>query len=224
MSPAGCPHDTCFVKTNEPDRLLTPSEASRELQISVRTLYRLIRSQALPAMRVGRQVRIGRADLAAWLGAFPRTWSSAGVVMTSSGATPPAPAENGLADRVDVPADGPSAQDEDAPGSVPQQPWPVARAPHWDTGWISHRTAGRVAHLLNDALAVILGRSRLLIGQLPERDPLIDDLAEICRAGEQASAVVRQLRLLAERPVPDVDGSGSGDAADIRSRSGSHAH
>lgn len=48
--------------------LLTPSEVIEYLRVNVRTVYRLMRTGELPAVRVGRQWRIRRADLDSWLG------------------------------------------------------------------------------------------------------------------------------------------------------------
>jgi putative molybdopterin biosynthesis protein len=46
---------------------LTAERAAHELAVTVRTLYRLIRSGELPAYKVGRQFRIERADVTAYL-------------------------------------------------------------------------------------------------------------------------------------------------------------
>ena len=47
--------------------LLTPAEVIDYLRVNVRTVYRLMRTGELPAVRVGRQWRIRRADLDSWL-------------------------------------------------------------------------------------------------------------------------------------------------------------
>jgi excisionase family DNA binding protein len=47
--------------------LLTPGDVQQKLRVNVRTLYRLMRAGILPALRVGRQWRVRRADLDAWL-------------------------------------------------------------------------------------------------------------------------------------------------------------
>jgi excisionase family DNA binding protein len=47
--------------------LLTPVEVIAYLRVNVRTVYRLMRTGELPAMRVGRQWRVRRADLDSWL-------------------------------------------------------------------------------------------------------------------------------------------------------------
>ena len=46
---------------------LTTDEVLCYLKVAPRTMYRLIRSGELPAMRVGRHWRFRRTDLDAWL-------------------------------------------------------------------------------------------------------------------------------------------------------------
>ena len=46
---------------------LTTDEVLSFLKVKPRTLYRLIKAGELPAVRVGRQWRIRRTDLDAWL-------------------------------------------------------------------------------------------------------------------------------------------------------------
>ena len=46
---------------------LTTDEVLSFLKVKSRTLYRLIKAGELPAVRVGRQWRIRRTDLDAWL-------------------------------------------------------------------------------------------------------------------------------------------------------------
>lgn len=48
-------------------RFLTSAEVCAMLRISLRTLYRLIGSHALPSVRVGRQLRIDERMLNLWL-------------------------------------------------------------------------------------------------------------------------------------------------------------
>jgi excisionase family DNA binding protein len=50
-------------------KLLTIDEAAEVLNVSPRTVRRLIESRALPAHRLGRLVRISSPDLAAFLAA-----------------------------------------------------------------------------------------------------------------------------------------------------------
>jgi excisionase family DNA binding protein len=46
---------------------LTTEEVLSYLKVTPRTIYRLIRTGELPALRVGRQWRFRRSDLDAWL-------------------------------------------------------------------------------------------------------------------------------------------------------------
>ena len=48
-------------------QLLTLSEAADILQVSTRTLQRMIRSRAMPALKVGGQWRVRRALLRQWV-------------------------------------------------------------------------------------------------------------------------------------------------------------
>jgi len=56
--------------------LLTPTEVIAYLRVDVRTVYRLMRTGDLPAVRVGRQWRVRQADLDSWLrrGTPERPW------------------------------------------------------------------------------------------------------------------------------------------------------
>lgn len=49
------------------DTLLTAAEVADQLRVSTMTIYRLIRSGELPAVRVGRNYRVRKADLDAYL-------------------------------------------------------------------------------------------------------------------------------------------------------------
>ena len=51
----------------ELEACLTTDEVLVYLKVTPRTIYRLIRTGELPALRVGRQWRFRRADLDAWL-------------------------------------------------------------------------------------------------------------------------------------------------------------
>jgi excisionase family DNA binding protein len=53
------------VKIDDP--LLTTREVMAILRVDTRTVYRLIRSRNIPAVRVGRQWRFRRSDLEGWL-------------------------------------------------------------------------------------------------------------------------------------------------------------
>lgn len=52
-----------------PDDLLTTREVAEAMRVSTMTVYRLIKSGELPAIRVGRHLRIRRRDLLAYLDA-----------------------------------------------------------------------------------------------------------------------------------------------------------
>ena len=52
---------------NEPLRLLTFTEASRALQVSKRTLLKLIQQNEVPAFKVGGQWRIRETRLRKWI-------------------------------------------------------------------------------------------------------------------------------------------------------------
>jgi excisionase family DNA binding protein len=51
----------------DPPTFLTTEEVIGILRVNTRTLYRLIRTEGLPAVRVGRQWRFRRSDLESWL-------------------------------------------------------------------------------------------------------------------------------------------------------------
>jgi excisionase family DNA binding protein len=51
----------------EMEAFLTTEEVLSYLKITPRTIYRLIRSGELPAVRIGRQWRFRRGDLDRWL-------------------------------------------------------------------------------------------------------------------------------------------------------------
>jgi excisionase family DNA binding protein len=48
-------------------QMLTTDDVLGYLRINARTVYRLIRTGELPAVRIGRQWRIRRSDLDTWL-------------------------------------------------------------------------------------------------------------------------------------------------------------
>jgi excisionase family DNA binding protein len=49
------------------DAFLTTEEVLEYLQVNLRTVYRLIKSKSIPAVRVGRQWRFKKQDIDAWL-------------------------------------------------------------------------------------------------------------------------------------------------------------
>ena len=49
--------------------LMTPREVAETMRVSTMTVYRLVKAGTLPAIRVGKHLRIRRADLRAYLDA-----------------------------------------------------------------------------------------------------------------------------------------------------------
>src|ERR1700732_1211153 len=50
------------------ETFLTTEEVLEYLQVNLRTVYRLIKAGKIPAVRVGRQWRVRKRDIDAWLG------------------------------------------------------------------------------------------------------------------------------------------------------------
>jgi two-component system, cell cycle sensor histidine kinase and response regulator CckA len=65
------------------------------------------------------------------------------------------------------------------------------------------RLAGGVAHDFNNLLTVILGLAELMQRDLAEGDPMREDLEEVKKAGQSATALTRQLLLFSRRQVAD---------------------
>jgi PAS domain S-box-containing protein len=63
------------------------------------------------------------------------------------------------------------------------------------------KLAGGVAHDFNNLLTIINGYSHLLLGRLPETDPLRQDIAEIKKAGDRAVELTQQLLAFSRRQV-----------------------
>jgi PAS domain S-box-containing protein len=63
------------------------------------------------------------------------------------------------------------------------------------------RLAGGIAHDFNNLLSSILGYAELLAEQIPAGDPRLDDVKEIRKSGERASALTRQLLAYSRRQV-----------------------
>jgi PAS domain S-box-containing protein len=61
------------------------------------------------------------------------------------------------------------------------------------------RLAGGIAHDFNNLLSVILGFSRPLLRELPESDPVREDVREIDAAAERGAALTRQLLTFGRR-------------------------
>jgi len=65
------------------------------------------------------------------------------------------------------------------------------------------RLAGGVAHDFNNMLNLILGHADLLLGRLPDNDPLREPLLEIRAAGQRSADLTRQLLTFARRQTID---------------------
>jgi PAS domain S-box-containing protein len=63
------------------------------------------------------------------------------------------------------------------------------------------RLAGGVAHDFNNMLTAIQGYSSLLLTELPERDSRRENVEEILKAGERATALTKQLLAFSRRQV-----------------------
>jgi two-component system cell cycle sensor histidine kinase/response regulator CckA len=61
--------------------------------------------------------------------------------------------------------------------------------------------AGGVAHDFNNLLTAILGYASLMLDDIPEEDPLRQDLIEIQSAGERAASLTRQLLAFSRRQM-----------------------
>jgi excisionase family DNA binding protein len=60
------------------EAFMTTEEVLEYLQVNLRTVYRLLKAGAIPAVRVGRQWRFRKKDIEAWLEASQPTWKAAG--------------------------------------------------------------------------------------------------------------------------------------------------
>ncbi|MBW3570209.1 MAG: PAS domain S-box protein, partial [Gemmatimonadetes bacterium] len=63
------------------------------------------------------------------------------------------------------------------------------------------RLAGGVAHDFNNILTAVRGFAQVLLMDVPEGDPMREDLLEIDRAGERGAALARQLLAFSRRQV-----------------------
>lgn len=75
-----------------PNDLLTPREVAEVMRVSTMTVYRLIKAGDLPAIRVGKHLRIRGNDVAAFLDArvVPRPAERRSTDTTTKGQTPKA--------------------------------------------------------------------------------------------------------------------------------------
>jgi excisionase family DNA binding protein len=98
-----------------PDGFLTTREVIRYLNVNVRTLYRLVTSGKIPAIRVGRQWRFKKIDLDAYIAAGRPSGRSTGPARVLVADDDPealqviARALSEAGHEVDAVADGPSA-------------------------------------------------------------------------------------------------------------------
>ncbi len=65
------------------------------------------------------------------------------------------------------------------------------------------RLAGGIAHDFNNLLSVILGYGSMVLESLDEEAPLRREVAEICKAGERASALTKRLLTFSRTQVLD---------------------
>src|SRR5437016_14684064 len=91
------------------ETFLTTEEVLEYLQVNLRTVYRLIKAGKIPAVRVGRQWRLGKRDIGAWLDGQrpPRRRPKPGFSNGPAGPRPAAakarPGGHGAADEASIP-------------------------------------------------------------------------------------------------------------------------
>ena len=61
-----------FAAASALGEILTPDEVADYLRVSKKTVYKLVRSGALPALKAGKHSRVRRADLGAWIASGSR--------------------------------------------------------------------------------------------------------------------------------------------------------
>ena len=63
------------------------------------------------------------------------------------------------------------------------------------------RVAGRISHDFNNRMTSVIGFGKLILMRLAEDDPLRKDIEEIVQAGEQASALTKQLLAFSRKQI-----------------------
>jgi two-component system, cell cycle sensor histidine kinase and response regulator CckA len=66
------------------------------------------------------------------------------------------------------------------------------------------RLAGGVAHDFNNMLSVILSYASLILDDLPEKDPMREDVGEIAQAASRATSLTQQLLAFSRRQVMNL--------------------
>jgi signal transduction histidine kinase/ActR/RegA family two-component response regulator len=66
------------------------------------------------------------------------------------------------------------------------------------------KLAGGVAHEFNSILTAIIGQSELMMGDLPEKDPLQTNVQEIHRAADRAATLTRQLLAYGRKQILEL--------------------
>ncbi len=61
--------------------------------------------------------------------------------------------------------------------------------------------AGGIAHYFNNILSVILSYGEMVLNELKPGEPMHDDLAQICKAGQRAADLTRQLLMFSRQQV-----------------------
>jgi excisionase family DNA binding protein len=85
------------------DSFLTTGEVLEYLQVNLRTVYRLVKSGRIPAVRVGRQWRFRKADIDSWLEGQRSSWGGrAGPGSPEALVKPVPPARGGARQRPHV--------------------------------------------------------------------------------------------------------------------------
>ena len=59
--------DSPLARSSKLGEILTPDEVATYLKIPKKTVYKMLRSGALPAFKAGKHWRVSRGDLGAWI-------------------------------------------------------------------------------------------------------------------------------------------------------------